>query len=211
MDLCRIVANSGKIAKLFYRNGCVYRIKNDQNKVFLTFDDGPTPEVTQWVLKILDKYNVKATFFALGKNVQAYPWIFEQVKQAGHSFGNHTFSHLKGVNVPTQLYLNDVLKADKLIGSRLFRPPYGRVWPGQISKIKQLGFKVVLWTLISCDYNRSLTPQRVYQIVQKNIRPGAIIVFHDSLKAEKNMKYALERLLDEYSDVYQFSPIDMPK
>lgn len=210
MDLCRIVANSGKIAKLFYRNGCVYRIKNPENKVFLTFDDGPTPEVTEWVLKTLDRYNVKATFFALGKNVQAYPSIFEQIKQAGHSYGNHTYSHLKGVNVSTQQYLNDILKADKLIGSRLFRPPYGRVWPKQIRMVKKLGFKVILWTLISCDYNRALPPQRVYQIVQKFIKPGAIVVFHDSLKAEKNMKYALERLLDEYSGVYQFSPIQMP-
>ena len=209
MDFCGVVANSGKLAKFLYRNGCLYRVKNPGNRVFLTFDDGPTPGVTDWVLDKLDEANIKATFFVLGKNVEQNPQLFEEIKRAGHSFGNHTYNHLKGISVSTDKYLEDIQKADKLIGSPLFRPPYGRVWPRQLYELKNLGFKIVLWTLISCDYNKKLTGRRVSEIVERGIKPGTIIVFHDSLKAEKNMKYALERLLDKYSGIYEFDKLEM--
>jgi peptidoglycan/xylan/chitin deacetylase (PgdA/CDA1 family) len=207
MDFCNFVANSGKYAKLIYRNGCVYKFKHAGNKVYLTFDDGPTPGVTEWVLETLDKFQAKATFFLLGKNVHQNPLLFEQIKQAGHSYGNHTYNHLKGINVSTTEYLNDIAKADVLIRSPLFRPPYGRVWPKQIKVVKSKGYKVILWTVISCDYNRSLSPRRVFDIVKKRIRPGAIIVFHDSLKAERNMRFALTRILEEFSGIYEFDKI----
>ncbi len=208
MDLCMFVANSGKYAKLIYRNGCLYKFKNSSNEVYLTFDDGPTPGVTEWVLDVLDEYGAKATFFMLGKNVEQNPDLFRKVVERGHSIGNHTYGHLKGINVSTEQYLQDIEKANKLIGSRLFRPPYGRVWPGQIKAVKQAGYRVILWSIITCDYNRKLSPERVYQIVRRRIKPGTIIVFHDSLKAEKNMKYALKRLLEDFSGKYVFERIE---
>ncbi len=209
MDFCDIVANSGKIAKLVYRNGCIYKVKNSQNKVYLTFDDGPTPGVTDWVLDTLSKFNVKATFFVLGKNVAMYPELFKRIKAEGHAVGNHTYGHLKGVNVSTQQYLEDIEKANQLIQSRLFRPPYGRVWPKQMKAVKEKGYKVVLWTVITCDYNKSLSPGRVYQIARERVKPGNIIVFHDSLKAERNMRYALWRVLEEFTGKFVFDKIEL--
>ncbi len=206
-ELCDLVADSGKFAKVIYGNGCIYKIPSNDKKVYLTFDDGPIPDTTEWILDILREYNVKATFFLLGKNVQKYPYLLQKIIAQGHSIGNHTFNHLRGFGTSVDEYISDVMKAKELIPSDLFRPPYGRMKPKQYRIIKSKGFKVILWTIVSCDYEQNLNPEIIYNIVRQRIKPGSIIVFHDSYKAEKNMKYALSHLLAEYCDVYNFDRI----
>jgi len=169
--------------------------KGDHNKVFLTFDDGPTPKVTNWVLDKLSQYNAKATFFCLGRNVDAFPDIYCQVLEQGHSVGNHSYSHLKGFGSSVRRYVEDVELARRLIDSPLFRPPYGRILPGQVKAI-MTNYKIIMWDVLSIDYNRKLSCDRVVKNVTRHVRPGSIIVFHDSDKARKNLFAALPEVLD---------------
>jgi peptidoglycan-N-acetylglucosamine deacetylase len=171
----------------------------EKNTVFLTFDDGPTPGVTPWVLEVLKQYNAKATFFCLGKNVKSHPDIYKQIIADGHAVGNHTNNHLRGWETDTTDYVQNVHKAEGFIDSKLFRPPYGRIKPSQV-KLLSKEYKIVMWSLLSMDYSRWITPKRCSKIVLNNLHPGAIIVFHDSIKAEKNMKHALVLLLDEIKE-----------
>lgn len=164
--------------------------------VYITFDDGPTEEVTPWVLDLLKEHNAKATFFCLGKKVEMHPEIFERIVNEGHAVGNHTYSHLKGWETRTGQYVEDVDLANHLIKSDLFRPPYGRI-KGTQSRILRKRYKIIMWNILSMDYSRWVTPKRCASIVLNNLRPGAIIVFHDSKKAETNMKYGLVKLLEQ--------------
>ena len=168
---------------------------NDSGKVYLTFDDGPTEGVTPWVLDTLKEHNAKATFFCLGKKVEMHPDIFERILAEGHAVGNHTYSHLKGWETRTGQYIQDVDLANHLVKSDLFRPPYGRIKSTQ-SRILRKRYKIIMWNVLSMDYSRWVTPKRCANIVLNNLRPGAIIVFHDSKKAEKNMKYGLLKLIE---------------
>ena len=168
---------------------------NDCGKVYLTFDDGPTEGVTPWVLDTLKEHNAKATFFCLGKKVEMHPDIFERILAEGHAVGNHTYSHLKGWETRTGQYIQDVDLANHLVKSDLFRPPYGRIKSTQ-SRILRKRYKIIMWNVLSMDYSRWVTPKRCANIVLNNLRPGAIIVFHDSKKAEKNMKYGLLKLIE---------------
>ncbi len=165
-------------------------------KVFITFDDGPTEEVTPWVLDTLKEHNAKATFFCLGKKVEMHPEIFERIVSEGHAVGNHTYSHLKGWETRTGQYVEDVDLANHLIKSKFFRPPYGRI-KGTQSRILRKRYKIIMWNILSMDYSRWVTPKRCASIVKNNLRPGSIIVFHDSKKAETNMKHGLVKLLEE--------------
>ncbi|MBQ4367368.1 MAG: polysaccharide deacetylase family protein [Muribaculaceae bacterium] len=173
----------------------VWRIHKREHTVYLTFDDGPIPEVTPWVLDTLDHYGVKATFFCVGDNVARSPELFAQLRQRGHSVGNHTMNHLQGSKVTTRAYLHNVFKAHDLIGSTLFRPPHGLLRWGQ-SKVLRSRFAIIMYDLVTRDYSRRLNGEQVLANVRRYARNGSIIVFHDSLKAEKNLRYALPRAIE---------------
>ncbi len=184
---------------LFYRllfPEAIWRIKMHNEKVvFLTFDDGPVPEVTPWVLDTLDHYGIPATFFMVGDNVARYPDLFQEVKRRGHSYGNHTMHHLQGRNVSTYRYIHDISEANDLIGSSLFRPPHGLMRWKQARAIRD-HYNIVMYDLVTRDYSRKLTPEKVLNNVKRYARNGSIIVFHDSLKAEKNMKAVLPQAIE---------------
>ena len=160
--------------------------------VFLTFDDGPVPEVTPRVLDLLDELGVKATFFMVGDNVRRHPELLEEVRRRGHGVGNHTMHHLQGMRTRGVSYLRDVAEADALIGSRLFRPPHGIMRWGQARAIKNR-YNIIMYDVVSRDYNRRLSPERIFDNVRRYTRDGSIIVFHDSLKARDNMLTAMPR------------------
>lgn len=169
----------------------VWRINRRGRKVvYLTFDDGPIPEVTPWVLDLLDAEGIKATFFMVGDNVRRHPDVFEEVKRRGHSYGNHTMHHLQGFKVTSMTYMRDITEADRLIDSHLFRPPHGIIRWRQAKAIKSR-YNIVMYDIVSRDYSKRLRPNQVFDNVRRYARPGSIIVFHDSLKAERNMKAAL--------------------
>jgi len=170
-------------------------LKGENREVFLTFDDGPTPVVTPWVLERLEEAGAKGTFFCLGRNVDKYPEIYNQILAAGHSVGNHSYSHLKGFRSSTKRYLEDIDLASDMIDSKLFRPPYGRIFPGQVKAVLEQ-YDIIMWDVLSIDYNAGLGGERVLQNVTRNVKPGSIIVFHDSDKASGNLYYALPRTLE---------------
>ena len=174
----------------------IWAFSHEKASVFLTFDDGPIPEVTPWVLDELKKHNAKATFFSIGENVKKHPEIFERILFEGHSVGNHTFNHLKGSKTETSKYIENTLLAEKLIHSKLFRPPYGKITSKQAKILQIKGFKIVMWDVISYDYDSTVSEEKCLENVLKNIQPGSIIVFHDSLKAEKNLRYVLPKVLE---------------
>jgi len=169
----------------------VWRKKSSSSKVvYLTFDDGPTPEVTRLVLNLLDEYGIKATFFCVGENVEKYPDIYNDILARGHKTGNHTFNHLKGFITKTDEYVENVHKAGEYIESKLFRPPHGQMKSKQRKQL-QNDYKIIMWDIITHDYNRLVQPERVFKNVKKHVRNGSIIVFHDSIKAKNNMLTAL--------------------
>ncbi len=172
----------------------VWDIPEDRD-VFLTFDDGPTPGVTEWILEELARYGAKATFFCLGSNVEAHPELYRRIVAEGHRVGNHTYSHLKGWGTDVGEYVDDVDRAAGVIGGSLFRPPYGRIAPVQ-SRALAPRYRIVMWNIISRDYNRSLSPRICLENVIRHVRPGDIVVFHDSKKASRNMRYALHGTLE---------------
>lgn len=167
----------------------------DPESVFLTFDDGPTPGITEWILATLAKYDAKATFFVLGKNAEHYPDLYRRILDAGHKIGNHTYSHPKGWGVPLERYIEDVDYANDILGSNLFRPPYARVTPSQMRAVAQR-YKIVMWNIISYDYARSVSPRKCLHNVIDRLEPGSIVAFHDSEKSFRNMSYALPRTLE---------------
>ena len=211
-----------KILRMFYPS-FLWEMPKGEKKLYITFDDGPHPTITPQVLEILKKFNAKATFFCVGNNVKKYKETFELIKKEGHSVGNHTFNHEKGLITKTKDYVDSVIEADALIQSPLFRPPHGRIKFSQIrelkkklriSKTQQLRtsepqnlsnlepqqLKIIAWTVISYDWDKSLTPDDCYNNVIKNAGDGSIIVFHDSEKAVNNMIPALIKVLEYYTD-----------
>lgn len=167
--------------------------------IYLTFDDGPIPEVTPWVLDTLDTFNAKATFFCIGDNIQKHPEVFNAVIKKGHTVGNHTQYHTRGMLTPFKEYINQVETCEQLLGPhsyKLFRPPYGRMTPKQARKVNQLGYTIAMWDVLPYDWDHEISPEKCLQNVSKNIQPGSVIVFHDSIKAEKNLRYVLPRLLE---------------
>ncbi|MDP4186423.1 MAG: polysaccharide deacetylase family protein [Bacteroidota bacterium] len=182
--------------------------KQEHDIIYLTFDDGPCPEVTPWILETLRKADVKATFFCVGMNVEEYPDLYYQILKEGHVVGNHSYSHLKGFRANILEYLEDVEKAAYLINSKLFRPPYGKIRPSQMRLLKNK-FKIIIWDVMSCDYDQNISGEKCLENVIKNAKSGSIIVFHDSLKAKENMMYALPRAIDHFKKKgYQFMLLD---
>lgn len=163
--------------------------------VYLTFDDGPIPEITPWVLDLLDKYNIKATFFCVGDNVRKHPEVYAEVLRRGHRVGNHTFNHLQGIKTWTKDFVKNTELASEYIESNLFRPPHGHMRFPQYWALRKK-YQIVMWDVVTRDYSKLMTPTDVFNNVKKYVRDGSIIVFHDSLKAEKNMKEALPKSIE---------------
>lgn len=189
----------------------IWRIKPRSGKptVYLTFDDGPIPEQTPWVLDVLDAFGVKATFFMVGDNVARYPELLDRVRRQGHSYGNHTMHHMQGMKVSSVRYLRDVAQAAELIDSTLFRPPHGLIRWKQAKALKE-HFNIIMYDLVTRDYSSQLTPEQVLDNVKRYARNGSIIVFHDSLKAAANMRYALPRAVEWLLEQgYEFRPLPM--
>lgn len=190
----------------------VWRKPSDEKKIYLTFDDGPIPEVTEFVLETLEKYQAKATFFCIGDNISKNPSIFQQIFKDGHSVGNHTFNHLRGWATEDVAYLENVVKCQTEIQknghhTKLFRPPYGRI------KLKQANallpdYEIVMWDVLSGDFSQNLSPEVVLKKTIKHTEAGSIILFHDSIKANERMSYALPRFLEHFSTQgFQFSKL----
>ena len=208
--------------KWYYSNNLIWNKDSTEKFVYLTFDDGPIPNVTTFVLNTLKSFNVKATFFCIGDNISKHPEVFEQIKAEGHAVGNHTYNHLKGWNTDDKTYLDNFWKCQELTGTNLFRPPYGRIKKSQISKLvnnwqlivgKELQtenseLQIMMWDVLSGDFDLKLSPEKCYQNVIKNTRNGSIIVFHDSLKAWDRLKYALPKSIEYLlQQGYQFKTL----
>lgn len=184
-----------------------WRIPTDEKEIYLTFDDGPIPEVTPWVLEQLAQFDAKATFFCVGDNIQKHPEVFKQIKKQGHSVGNHTFNHLNGWisdNIP---YFHNVRHCASLTQSELFRPPYGRLKPKQ-AQFLQRHYRIVMWDVLSGDFDPNISKEQCLENVISNVHRGSIVVFHDSVKAFDKLEYVLPRVLEHFAERgYRFEPL----
>lgn len=187
----------------------VWKMPADEKALYLTFDDGPHETATPFILQQLKEYNAKATFFCIGKNVKAHPEIYERLLDEGHAVGNHTFNHLNGWKTKNKLYVNDINEAAGYIDSTLFRPPYGRISPFVAKMLtKKIGYKIIMWHVLSGDFDEELSGDKCAENVLLNSRPGSIIVFHDSEKAWPRMSYALPKILNHFAkEGYRFNAI----
>ncbi len=203
------------IEKLF--NKQTWRFSSKKKEIYLTFDDGPTPEITQWVLKTLALYHAKATFFCIGKNIKNHPDIFHKILDGGHAIGNHTYAHCNGWKTSTINYVKSVLKTEKEIEKfkhknlntqKLFRPPYGKIKPSQTKMLRKNNYQIIMWTVLSADFDSSITSNTCLEYVINNVENGSIIVFHDSVKAFKKLQDTLPKILAYFSEKgYSFKHI----
>ena len=192
------------IKKVF--NNLVWDIPNSDKKIYLTFDDGPISEVTEWVLNILKSKDIKATFFCIGDNIKKHPEVYKRILSEGHQTGNHTFNHLNGWKTENRHYIENFKLCEtehlklNTEHSFLFRPPYGKIKPSQSKVVRNLGYKIIMWDVLSYDFDATISSEECLENVISNTEQGNIIVFHDSLKAEKNMKYALPKAIQILKD-----------
>lgn len=185
-----------------------WKIPAEDKVVYLTFDDGPIPGVTPWVLEQLAQYNAKATFFCVGNNIEKHPEVFEQVQAAGHSIGNHTFNHLNGWTSDNIPYFHNIRHCANLTKTILFRPPYGKLRPRQTQFLLR-HYRIVMWDVLSGDFDPNITEEQCLLNVTRNVEPGSIVVFHDSLKAEEKLRYALPRALAYFAEQgYRFEALN---
>lgn len=213
------------VAKKMFPN-YVWDIPSTKKVIYLTFDDGPTPEITKWTLDTLKQYNAKATFFCIGNNIEKHPAIFQDILNEGHVIGNHTQNHIKGWKTKAKDYLKNIAAAETVIKSQiptpiaigtksqksrvtnLFRPPYGQITPKQGKKLIELGYKIIMWDVLSFDWEKDVDKETCFDNVIKKATKGSIIVFHDSVKASKNMQYALPKVLKHFREKgYVFKPL----
>ncbi len=188
--------------------GLIWHKPATAKTIYLTFDDGPTPEITQWILDTLEAYEAKATFFCVGANAESYPRLLNQMVEAGHRLGNHTYHHLDAWRVTPSHYVNNVQEAHPFIQSALFRPPYGKITPSLARKLKQKGFKVVMWDILTYDFDNKLNTDKALRKILQKTRSGSIVVFHDHLKALPQLKEMLPAYLNQMRENgYQFSPL----
>ncbi len=186
----------------------IWEIKTDERVIYLTFDDGPTPDVTPWVLELLNQYNAKATFFCVGRNIEENPSIVNDIKEQGHVIGNHTYSHLNGWKSGTKSYVFDIEKFNRVFASKLFRPPYGRLKPSQYS-ILNTQYKIVMWDVLCGDFDAGISKKRCLTNIIKNARCGSIVILHDRKKSEKKLKFVLPEILEYYTNLgYKFKGIE---
>ncbi len=211
------IVKTPKVFQSFFGNYLWHFSRKDKT-LYLTFDDGPTPKITFWVLKQLKNYKAKATFFCLGKNVIKNPDIFNEILSAGHTIGNHTYNHLNGLNTNTKVYLNNIekthqefLKSNKSFFNKrplLFRPPYGKCWPKQLKYLINKGYKPVFWDVLSRDFDSNTTKEKCLNNVLKSVENGSIVVFHDSVKAFEKLEFVLPKILEYFTlKGYKFKAI----
>ena len=190
-----------------YYKELTWNFPTSEKIIYLTFDDGPIPEVTPFALDQLKKYNAKATFFCIGENIEKHPEIFQQVKDNGHTTANHTFHHLNGWDVPDQLYFESVERVRAFVGTKFFRPPYGRIRKSQIAML-QPRFSIIMWDVLSYDFDKNISPEKCFSNVMRHAKKGSIVLFHDSIKAQKNLMYALPKTLEHFSNAgFEFRAI----
>ena len=203
------------LLKFIFRNW-VWRLSSKEKVLYLTFDDGPTPEITEWTLNELKKHEAKATFFCVGKNIAEHPEIFQKITEENHSVGNHTKNHLNGRKTKTADYLQNIEDAEKYFEEnlkpntfkekletrnlKLFRPPYGRITLSQSKKLRKKGYKIIMWDVLSADFDPAVSYEKCLENVIRNIQNGSVIVFHDSLKASEKLKFVLPKVLEYYTD-----------
>ena len=190
-----LVRTPGIIQTLF--SSMIWRIAKS-DKVYLTFDDGPVPEATPWVLDVLKSKGIKVTFFCVGENVEKYPEIYHRIIEEGHSVGNHTYNHWNGWKTDNHTYRTNVSKAAGVIDSSIFRPPYGKLSPGVVSELKSK-YDIIMWDVLSGDFDASLTAEECLANVKNNAKKGSIIVFHDSIKAIKKLKIVLPQVIEFFA------------
>lgn len=196
---------TNRFIKIIFPN-YIWDIPNSENKIFLSFDDGPTPIITDWVLQELEKYDAKATFFCIGNNIEKHPEIFENLLAKGHSVGNHTFDHLNGWKTSTEEYLENSRRCEATITNlkseicNLFRPPYGKIKASQAKNLRELGYKIIMWDVLSADYDGAISKEKCLENVLKNVTSGSIIVFHDSVKAFPHLEYTLPKALKYFKE-----------
>jgi peptidoglycan/xylan/chitin deacetylase (PgdA/CDA1 family) len=189
-------------------------MSRDEKIIYLSFDDGPHPEITLFVLEELKKYNAQASFFCLGNNVALYPEMYQQILKEGHAVGNHTYNHPNGWKTSTKEYVNDIAQASKYIQSNLFRPPYGRIKKGQAKRLKEAmnneNARIIMWDVLSADFDTDFTPQQCLNYVVKNCINGSIVVFHDSEKAFPNLRYCFPEAMKYLAgEGYSFRKIEL--
>jgi peptidoglycan/xylan/chitin deacetylase (PgdA/CDA1 family) len=200
------VKTNSVIKKVFSK--FVWDIPNNEKIVYLTFDDGPTPEITEWTLTQLKKHDIKATFFCIGNNIKKHPDIFAKILQDGHTVGNHTFNHLNGWKTETTAYIENIKLSETAISEHskintpnnhqdlnLFRPPYGKIKPSQTKELAKLGYRIIMWDVLSADFDKKISPEQCLNNVIQNTTSGSIIIFHDSVKAFGNLEYVLPKAL----------------
>ncbi len=183
--------------RMFFPPGLIWNRSRTEPVIYLTFDDGPIPIVTPWVLETLKNFNARATFFCIGDNISKHPDIFEQVKAGGHSIGNHTYNHLRGWNTSDEDYIANTAKCNELTQSKLFRPPYGRARRSQFASLN-MQYDIIMWDVLSGDFDQKLSPEKCLKNVIRHTRNGSVIVFHDSLKAFDRLEYTLPRALEHW-------------
>jgi len=216
-----------KIIKRIFPN-YVWDFSSKDKTLYLTFDDGPTPKITEWTLKTLKAHNAKATFFCIGNNVENHPSIFESILKEGHAIGNHTHNHLKGWKTHTETYLHNVEEAQRIIDlslsefkrknnethnchkdEKIFRPPFGKIKNSQGKALIELGYKIIMWSIIAYDWDCKTSKEQCLKNIVDNVSNGDVIVFHDSEKASRNMMYALPKVLEHFCKKgYQFKAIE---
>lgn len=201
----KYIVKTPKVVKHIFNNW-KWKFSKEEKIIYLTFDDGPTPKITTWVLNELKKHDAKVTFFCVGKNVDAHPNLANCLIKEGHIIGNHTYNHVKGINMTTTKYLLEVTSSEKTIlkttktKPNLFRPPYGKFKFSQAKQIRKKGYKIIMWDVLSADFDTSITKEQCLHNVIKNTENGSIVTFHDSKKATKNLKYVLPKILKYYSE-----------
>jgi len=202
----RFLVRPPKLLRSLYSKA-IWRMSKDEPCIYLTFDDGPIPELTPWVLDILKQYQVKATFFCVGENITKHPEIFERVIKEGHQLGNHTYNHLKGWKTTNDVYFDNVKKCQELTKTNLFRPPYGRIKKTQYKQLA-VDYKIVFWDVLTHDYDKLLNPEKCLENSIKYTRNGSIVVFHDNVKATHNIKHALPLYIEYFLKLnYKFATL----
>ena len=186
------------IVKWLMPSSLEWKVSSQEKNIYLTFDDGPIPEVTPWVVDVLRKYQAKATFFCVGENVYKHPEVYSMVQEAGHRTGNHSYNHLKGWSTPYHEYLENVARCQELVKSPLFRPPHGQITL-KLARALRTEYRIIMWSMLSRDFDRNITPETCLRNAINKSRPGTIIVFHDSLKARDRLEYTLPRYIEHYS------------
>lgn len=209
---------TGRIIKGLFK-GYVWDLPTEDKVAYLTFDDGPTPEVTDFVLDVLSQHNIKGTFFCIGNNIEKHPDIFQRIIDTGHIIANHTYNHLNGWKASFDSYIKNVERCEESIvrrfpnflGNKLFRPPYGKIKASQVRVLRKQGYRIIMWDVLSADFDQTISPEQCLQNIVTNVQPGSIIIFHDSVKASVNMQYALPRAIEILKEKgFRFEPIAAP-